>query len=310
MKERTIRVGRPVPLIGVMCEPDKVDVSRPAVLIFNSGVMHHIGSCRLSVKLARSFAAKGVLSIRFDFSGIGDSAARRGVKPFSETAPLEAAEVMDYLQQKRGIKKFILYGLCSGADAAYETALVDDRVVAYSQIDAYCYKTPLFYYYFYSPKLFKLDRWVNLFRRLMKKKLSLKKPIDNSEEEKNERYLEAVSYIREFPPKNVVRAGLNSLINRGLFMNIIFTAGEDDYGYRNQYRDSFSDIDFGQHLELHYFDTATHIMSHPSHQRLVVEIITQWLVDVIKKMEKEKLEKVGSSDCVLLRQSEKLNECL
>ena len=31
MKERTIRVGRPVPLIGVMCEPDKVDVSRPAV---------------------------------------------------------------------------------------------------------------------------------------------------------------------------------------------------------------------------------------------------------------------------------------
>ena len=108
MRERAIRVGRPIPLVGVICEPVMVDSHRPGVLIFNSGVMHHIGSCRLSVKLARSFADNGIVSFRFDFSGIGDSGTRRGVAPFCESAPIEATEVMNYLEEKRGIKKFIL----------------------------------------------------------------------------------------------------------------------------------------------------------------------------------------------------------
>ncbi len=286
MKERVIRVGRPAPLIGVVCEPEKINSNRPAVLIFNSGVMHHIGSCRLSVSLARSFADKGVLSVRFDFSGIGDSSSRRGVESFSETAPLEAAEVMDYLQKKRGIKQFILYGLCSGADAAYETALVDKRVVAYSQIDAYCYKTPQFYYHFYRPKFFELKRGINFCWRMVKKILPEKIMSDKSADEEANQYLEAVSYIREFPPKSEVRSGLKSLVERGLFFNIIFTKGENSYSYPQQYRDSFSDINFGQNLDLHYFNTAAHIMTHPSHQALVVKTITQWLVDVINKIEK------------------------
>jgi len=286
MKERVIRVGRPAPLIGVVCEPEKINSNRPAVLIFNSGVMHHIGSCRLSVSLARSFADKGVLSVRFDFSGIGDSSSRRGVESFSETAPLEAAEVMDYLQKKRGIKQFILYGLCSGADAAYETALVDKRVVAYSQIDAYCYKTPKFYYHFYRPKFFELKRWINFCWRMVKKILPEKIMSDKSADEEANQYLEAVSYIREFPPQSEVSSGLKSLVERGLFFNIIFTKGENSYSYPQQYRDSFSDIDFGQNLDLHYFNTAAHIMTHPSHQALVVKTITQWLVDVINKIEK------------------------
>ena len=290
MKERAIRVGRPIPLIGVICEPEMVDSNRPAVLIFNSGVMHHIGSCRLSVKLARSFADNGIVSVRFDFSGIGDSATRRGVAPFSESAPIEAAEMMDYLQEKRGINKFILYGLCSGADAAYETALVDDRVVAYSQIDAYCYKTPLFYYNFYRPKFFELERWVNYSRRIFKKLFSFKENKANETDAGS--YLEAVSYIREFPPKNKVREGLKKLVDRGFLFNIIFTAGENDYSYLNQYRDSFSDINFGANLDLHYFDTAAHIMTHPSHQLLVVEVVTKWLMTVVDKLDlDEHLEK-------------------
>ena len=32
---------------------------------------------------------------------------------------------MDYLARTRGITRFILYGLCSGADASYFTALLD-----------------------------------------------------------------------------------------------------------------------------------------------------------------------------------------
>jgi len=285
MKERAIRVGRPSPLIGVVCEPKVIDVQRPAVLIFNSGVMHHIGSCRLSVKLARSFSDMGILSIRFDFSGIGDSNARRGSGSFSKTAPLEAKEIMDYLQAKRGIKKFVLYGLCSGADAAYETALLDDRVVAYSQVDPYCYRTTRFYYQYYKDKFFKVRCWINFCKRMVNKAFSINRYFDANQNQRENEYLEPVSYIRAFPPKKVMRAGLSDLINRGVFMNIIFTGSEDDYGYVNQYRESFKTVKFGSYLDLHYFDKATHIITHPDHQLMVVKTITDWLSYVVSQLE-------------------------
>ena len=121
---------------------------------------------------------------------------------------------------------------------------------------------------------------------MVKKILPEKMYNHKSAEEGDSQYLEAVSYIREFPPKSEVRAGLKSLVDRGLFFNIIFTKGENSYSYPQQYRDSFSDIDFGHNLDLHHFNTAAHIMTHPSHQVLVVKTITQWLVDVINKIEK------------------------
>ena len=105
MRERAVRIGKPVPLVGVITEPEQMDPGRPAVIIFNSGVMHHVGACRLSVKLARAFSSIGSVVIRFDFSGIGDSESRRGAASFEESAPKEAGEVMDYLEKKRGINR-------------------------------------------------------------------------------------------------------------------------------------------------------------------------------------------------------------
>jgi hypothetical protein len=284
MKERAIKIGRPSPLIGVVCEPEKIDSEQPAVLIFNSGVMHHIGSCRLSVKLARSFAESGVLSIRFDFSGIGDSNTRRGDRSFSETAPIEAKEIMDYLQAKRGIKQFILYGLCSGADAAYETALVEERVVAYSQIDPYCYRNARFYYHSYKSRIFKMKCWVSFSKRMVNKVVRFNSYFDNLQDRQGDEYLESASYIRQFPPKEEIQKGLKTLIDRGVFMNIIFTGSEDDYGYPNQYRESFKHVDFDSYLDLHYFDKATHIITHPDHQLMVVKAITDWLVLVVDQI--------------------------
>lgn len=288
MKERAIKVGRPSPLVGVVCEPEKIDSERPAVLIFNSGVMHHIGSCRLSVKLARSFAENGVLSIRFDFSGIGDSNTRRGGSSFSDTAPVEAKEIMDYLQAKRGIKKFILYGLCSGADAAYETALVDERVVAYSQIDPYCYRTPRFYYHNYKAKIFKMKCWIGFSKRIITKVAGFNRYLDNPQGRQGNEYLESASYIRKFPAKKEIHQGLRALIARGVFMNIIFTGSEDDYCYPDQYRESFKRVNFDAYLDLHYFDKATHIITHPDHQLMVVKTITDWLLLVVDQLKNQR----------------------
>ena len=56
MRERILKIGKPEPLASIATIPKKIDANRPVVIILNSGVMHHVGTCRLSVKIARALA--------------------------------------------------------------------------------------------------------------------------------------------------------------------------------------------------------------------------------------------------------------
>ncbi|MEZ5499022.1 MAG: hypothetical protein R3E77_06300 [Steroidobacteraceae bacterium] len=276
MKERTIRVGKPTPLIGVASEPDAFSADRPAVLVLNSGVMHHVGSCRLSVKIARAAAARGLLAVRFDYSGIGDSEPRRGADSFEETATREGIEMMDYLERTRGVKQFILYGLCSGADMAYLTALADARVVGFAQIDAFCYITWRYQLNHYVPKLLDGKRWAGFLRRKLSgggRDERAPNEIAGIEEE----YFEVPTYTRVFPPREQVADGLRKLTDRGVAMYVNFTGGEPAYNYESQYRDSFRDVNFRDLLTLDYYPLTNHIITQPQYQTAVVERIAEWM---------------------------------
>ena len=103
------------------------DPARPAVVMFNPGLIHHVGPHRLHVKLARALAAQGIGSARVDFAGIGDSIARADRLSPAALVQRETTEVLDELE-RRGHRAFILVGLCSGAQAAREMACTDARV--------------------------------------------------------------------------------------------------------------------------------------------------------------------------------------
>lgn len=274
MRERVLRIGKPTPLVGVMTEPDKLDPARPAVIILNSGVMHHVGSCRLSVKLARSIAAEGTLAVRFDYSGIGDSEPRRGTPPFEEVSVTECAEVMDYVQKTKGVERFVLYGLCSGADAAYNTAVADSRVVGISQFDPYCYVTPRYYVHHFAPVVRDLQRWRSFlgrkFRGLVGRDQAAVTVTVNKE------FIEIPTYVRVFPPRESVATGLRTLVGRGVRLQVNFPAGPL-YSYEQQFRDSFTDVPFGDALEVNYYERANHIVTQPNEQAQVVRDITAWV---------------------------------
>lgn len=281
MKERALRMGKPIPLIGVSSEPDDFDPGRPVLLLLNSGVMHHVGACRLSVKIARAAAERGILAVRFDFSGIGDSEPRRGSEVFEEASRNECREVMDYLQKSRGVNQFILYGLCSGADAAYYSALVDDRVIGFAQIDAYCYTTWRYYFEYYWPLLLNSKRWRSFLRNQFKKMRGKTRKLSPGEAAGVEdQYFEIPTYTRVFPPREEVAAGLKKLIEQGVKMSVHFTGGEPDYNYTQQYRDSFRDVKFGDQLDLHYYPDTNHIVTQPAYQAQIVENIVSWAVTV------------------------------
>lgn len=277
MRERAIRFGSNA-MIGVLTEPDTDQrlADAPAVVFLNAGLLHRVGACRFHVRTARALAPAGFTSLRFDFSGNGDTEPRKDGMPFEQAAVAEAQEAMSYLEKARGAKSFVLIGLCSGADMAYETALVDTRVEAIGQLDAYVYRTWRYYVHRYGPRLLRAESWRNVLTRSVRKLLNAKHGGGGGgEDEDVKRNLSVSPYARDFPPKEKVAAGLKILVNRGVrFFNFFST---DVCTYRSQYRDCFNDIDFRDQLRLEFTPGADHTVSKLSDQQYLLTAMTDWV---------------------------------
>lgn len=277
MREQVVKIGKASPLIGVVTEPDANDVTDPgvAVILLNSGVIHRVGSCRLSVLFARAIAMQsGLTALRFDFSGIGDSEARRGNLTAAESAVEEVQEVMNYLARDKNISRFILYGLCSGAYASYHTALKDPRVIGIAQIDGYCYLSLKSYLHHYIPRLFSLKRWASVLKRL----LGMRNQAAGAAVSGIEARFFEVPTFPDFPPKHEVQEGWTGLSNRGMKLFSVFCKS-DYYNYRNQFADCFSAADFGDNHKLIYLTDASHILAEPEDQKLVINELARWARD-------------------------------
>ena len=112
-------------LFGVLSRTDKRP-TRPAIVLFNGGAVHHVGPNRLYVTLARSLAAMGFACLRFDLEGIGDSVLRRPGRenhPYPAHATADAKAALAFLRERFGYRRFIAVGLCSGAHTAFHSAL-------------------------------------------------------------------------------------------------------------------------------------------------------------------------------------------
>ncbi|QSP93686.1 alpha/beta hydrolase [Marinobacter salinisoli] len=283
MREQVVTVGHERPLVGIFCEPSSADMtdSRTAVILLNSGVIHRVGSCRLTVTLARAIAqTSGLSTFRFDFSGIGDSEARRGTLTAEQAAVEEVQEVMDHLSSWKQYDRFILYGLCSGAFAAYRTALEDPRVSATVQLDGYCYMTPKSYLLHYSRRLSSPGRWIKFLLR----KLGLFKIKRGAELSGIDEQFFEVPDFASYPPKEDVAKGLEQLNLRNLQMLYVFM-GNEHYKYETQFLDCFSSVPFKDNLKIIHQPLASHILSEPADRQTVVEAIAAWVKSTSRKLE-------------------------
>lgn len=278
MRERVVLIGQPQPLVGIICEPEHPVNPKLGVILLNSGVIHRVGSCRLSVTLARNICEQaGLLCLRFDFSGIGDSEARRGTLTAAEVAAGEVREAMDFLARDHQITHFILYGLCSGAYASYRTALQDPRVVGIAQIDGYCYLSWQSYLHHYLPRLFNLTGWRKRLNRWLGRGQLQGAAVSGIET----RFFEVPNF-GDFPPREEVTAGFAQLNQRGLQLFNVFCRSEH-YNYANQFRDCFRQVPFGANLSLLYLPNASHILAEPDDQQRVVAGITTWVKGLAAK---------------------------
>jgi pimeloyl-ACP methyl ester carboxylesterase len=154
MREKVLVVGEAPALVGIVTEPEgELDPSRPVLIVLNSGLVPRVGPYRATVKFTRRAAREGFAAVRFDLSGVGDSDARRDNASFEERWVADTRAVMDHLEKTRGMRRFVIMGLCSGADNAFQTAKRDERVVGIVQIDGYAYKTPGYHARYYGKRL-------------------------------------------------------------------------------------------------------------------------------------------------------------
>ena len=238
----------------------------PAVIMLNSGILHHIGACRLHVKLARTLAPVGYTVMRFDHSGIGDSDARRETLPFEKSAVLDVQEAMDYLTATRGAREFVLMGLCSGADMSFKVAGADVRVVGMMQLDAWAYRTLGYWVRHYGKRVFKLAVWTNWLRRTL---AGVVRRSDTAGAAPPRPDADAVTpeYRRVFPPRELVAADLRTLLQRGVHFFNVFSGGQvDHFNHRGQHRAVLPSVAFGDQLRVEYLAHADHLFTALDHQ--------------------------------------------
>ena len=276
MRERVLRFGDSNNLVGILTEPDaNAQIPDAPVAIFlNSGIIHRVGASRLYVQVARRLAAEGFTSLRFDFSGIGDSEARRDALRFEESAVREVQAAMDTLEQATGASQFALMGLCSGADMAHEAGAADPRVIALAQLDPYAYRTPKWFLRYYGPRALRLGVWTNAFRVRWHEFLARRGR--GEDEDESSSVFVTPEYRRVFPPKAEAERGLAAMAARGARFFVCFTGHEKHFLYPEQYAESYTGVDFGNRLEVHYLPGSDHTFTGLGYQATIVETIVNW----------------------------------
>jgi alpha/beta superfamily hydrolase len=115
-------------------QPPQVSREQPVVILLNGGIIYRVGPNRLYVNVARALAGANFTNLRFDFSGIGDSTMGEAAG-YSDVQMQDAIEAMDFLEKQTGARRFVLIGLCTGADVSIKAALADPRVVGIMAIN-------------------------------------------------------------------------------------------------------------------------------------------------------------------------------
>jgi len=271
MKEQAIAFGPGENMVGILTEPD-APTKAPPLVIFNSGFIHRVGPGRLAVDIARRAADVGVSTLRFDFSGIGDSAPR--VPPLDPIACgiADSREAMDHLSAAYGAQKFVLLGLCSGARHAYHVALADPRVVGAVMLDGYAFPTVR------SRTMDVRDR-LDEPRALVAGALRrAKRLLDGQKAESAPRSaFDREGFFPEDVTKPQMAKDLRTLVDRGVAMLKVFSGEWKTYRYEGQLQDSFPEVPMRGAVTERLIESADHLYSTPRERASMMEILSTWL---------------------------------
>jgi len=259
LNESAIAFGRHDQLLGVWNEPQERQYNA-AVIFVTAGMLHHCGPFRLHVAAARELASRGIPSLRFDLSGIGESLAVGSQGSSLNRAASEIRDAINWIATttdqngKEKIDKVILFGLCSGADDSLHAASLDDRIVGLISVDGCGYRTLGYHlrraFLFYLPRILSLAKWKGLWQRHRQLKNAVPRSLQPGHD------------VREFPPRREARRILRALLQRDVRLHFIYTGGSESgqyFNYDGQFKAMFPKLHRDHRLTYRYFADMDHV---------------------------------------------------
>lgn len=279
--EKPIVFGEAENLFGIVNVPEKLQ-SSTAVIMLTAGMLHHVGSFRFHVLLARELEKQGLLSFRFDLSGIGESLAIGGASGSLDRAADEVGQAMALLEDQYGIDNMILFGLCSGADDGWHVAKLDQRVIGLAMIDGLGYPTAAYYRRARLEKIRKLFRpsfWGAKLRKAWQERSLSASGLPNGTD------------IREFPGRDVAAQDLQHFIERGMRILACYTGGSGELiNYKNQFQEMFPNIRFTASVEHEFYPEMDHVTLLKEDRKKMVERMIAWMTNVAREYKDTKAE--------------------
>lgn len=276
--EQAVVFGRQQNLVGVY--QGTVDSIAPdtAVIFVTPGMLHHVGPFRLHVDLARTLSQRGVASLRFDLSGIGESFGIGASGRSIDRAGDEIAEAIDWMNQQHGIQRVILFGLCSGADDALHTAQRDPRVVGVVAMDACGYPTRKFWINrirsHYLPRLMSPAAWQRRAAKIADRLGGGNGPHFTS--------MPAGTDVREFPTRDIAAIEFQSLVDQGCRLHFLYTGGmSETVNYAEQLFDALPSVDWKGMASVEYFGEMDHVAILSEDRKKVVGHVSDQMVSMV-----------------------------
>ncbi|MEO6526702.1 MAG: alpha/beta fold hydrolase [Gemmatimonadaceae bacterium] len=290
MKERAVRFGTNGSLIGVVTDPPSSDdtvgetARRPAIILLGAGLVHHVGPHRLYVKLARQLASQGFVVLRFDFSGIGDSAAPRDDLPLEEAAVAETRDAMDWLRDARHVDQFVLMAICSGAGFSFRAACADPRVVSIALINAAGHRwgtsaergrtLARHYVRMLSARSFRWNNW----RKVVTLNFAHRGMARAAVTQLTQRLTNREPTPEGPPAAGGIAMAFDTLVARGVRVLIVYSEGDEGWDYYQLYlRRRLGALVSAKQVELAVVEGANHTFTLLSHQQQLLALLGGWL---------------------------------
>ncbi|HEV2622958.1 MAG TPA: alpha/beta hydrolase [Frateuria sp.] len=264
MSERALRFGRAQHLVGVAGLPSATR-GTVGVIVLNAGLIHRIGPFRLHVELTRRLNAHGYPTLRLDLSTLGDSGASADAGSREQQVRADVADAMALLRHEAGCGRFVLVGLCRGAQNAHIAACTEPGIAGAVFLDGYIYRTAGFRLRHYLPRLLSPARWRGFLAR------KLRQAIEPEE----------VSFGSDYPPREQVRGELAAMLARGLRFYFLYSGGIDEqFNHPRQFRECYGrSVAFHPSVRVDLLEGTDHTYSLLCDRQRMFDHIEGWLLE-------------------------------
>jgi pimeloyl-ACP methyl ester carboxylesterase len=261
-------------MFGLLGRPRTESSCDVAAIVLNAGLLHRIGPYRLYVLLSRRLVEAGLPVMRIDQSGKGDS-ARRTELSFEESLRKDLEETVEFLKKETGAQKFIIIGLCSGADNGLYLASLYPEVIGAILLEPVAMRTRRFYLRSFRPRMLRGGLWVALAAHIRQTAITrIMEKFGRASSDQASK----TGWIREYASMATSRKKYESIIARNGKLLCVFTsAARWYYNYKGQLKDCLR-LDAGnrQVVEV-YLPEAKHTYPLLEDRERLLDAICSWV---------------------------------